>query len=119
LPPVDGDADLGHSRLSPFAQHAPDAGDRGRETLRHLAVGVFERPGPGYGMVELAGKPGAVIAKGMDLCGHRLLAARGLAPALGGSVKRVERLRQTPARSFNRIGLAHAAVPAAYRMGKL
>ena len=71
LPPVDGDADLGHCpspqrklcstrrprlRSAAGLQHAADGFDGLIDALRHFAIGGFEGTGAGRGLVELAGE---------------------------------------------------------------
>jgi hypothetical protein len=55
----------------------------------------------------------------MDLIGHGIRAARSFLPELGGGVERVQRKRQPPTRSLDRIDLAHAAIRVPYGRRKL
>ncbi len=89
--------------------------DRLIDPLRDVAIGRFERTRARRRLVEFARQPRAIGIERMDLAGKRFLGAVGVAPALGRSVERVERLGQPPGRDFDRIGVAHAAIRAAIR----
>src|SRR5579862_1262348 len=91
-------------------QHAADGFDGVVDPLRHLAIDGFELASAGGNLVQFASQPGAVAVERMDLADQRLLAAVGLAPPLYRGIQCFERTRQTQARSFNRIGFAHAPI---------
>ncbi len=76
--------------------------------VRNLAVGALQGARAGDCLIELAGEPRAVITQRVDLRRQRVLGARGLAAPLDRRLQRIERKRQAPARSLDRIDLAHA-----------
>jgi hypothetical protein len=87
-----------------------DGFNRLADSCSDVAIGSFKRTRPSGGLIELAGKPRAIAAERMDLAHQRCPLAIGLQTPLGGGLKRIERKRKPPRRSFKQIGVAHLAI---------
>jgi hypothetical protein len=93
-----------------FIEHSAHGLDRLSNAPRRLSVGALQCARARHGGVKFARKPCPVVAECFYLRRQGLFVAGSLAPAFGGFLQRVQRLRKAPARSLNRISLAHARI---------